>query len=230
MAKFCIHCGKKLKEGEVCDCQANVSVQTDNLGTTLLNVLKGMFVKPIDTIKSYTNEKNFNLALILVGIFSLSAALFMLSLIKNLSDMATSSMGALTIYSITRTSMEIPYLQIFFISLIAIIAFTFMYTALLYLVNSVIFKGDKSFKKVFTMYGINTVITSVTLLVTAIFMFIHVVLGLLIFVLGYTLNMVYMYKGIETLGVKDENKHGYIYLITTIFYSIALFIISLIFS
>ena len=230
MAKFCIHCGKKLKEGEVCDCQANVSVQTDNLGTTLLNVLKGMFVKPIDTIKSYTNEKNFNLALILVGIFSLSAALFMLSLIKNLSDMATSSMGALTLYSITSTSVEIPYLQIFFISLIAIIAFTFMYTALLYLVNSVMFKGDKSFKKVFTMYGINTVITSVTLLVTAIFMFIHVVLGLLIFVLGYTLNMVYMYKGIETLGVKDENKHGYIYLITTIFYSIELFMISLIFS
>ena len=54
-----------------------------------------------------------------------------------------------------------------------VIAFTFIYTGLLYLVNSVMFKGDKSFKKVFTMYGVNSVITSATLLATAIFMFIR---------------------------------------------------------
>ncbi len=230
MAKYCIHCGKKLKEGEVCDCQANVQVQTNDLGTNFVEVLKGMFVKPIDTIKGYTDEKHFNLALILVGVFSLSAALFMLSLVKNMTEMATSSMGGLTLYAITTTSVQIPYLQIFFVGLIAVIAFTFIYTGFLYLVNSVMFKGNRSFKKVFTMYGVNSVITSATLLATAIFMFVNVFLGLAIFVLGYALNMVYMYKGIETLGVKDENKHGYIYLITTLFYGIALFIISLIFS
>ena len=230
MAKFCIHCGKKLKDGEVCDCMANVSVQTNDLGTNLLDVLKGMFVKPIDTIKTYTDEKHFNLALILVGIFSLSSALFMISLIKNFMEMATSSMGGITLYAMTQTSTQVPYLQIFFIGLLAIIAFVFIYTGLLYLVNSVMFKGDKSFKKVFTMYGVNSVITSVTLLTTAIFMFINVFLGLIVLALGYTLNMVYMYKGIETLGVKDENKHGYIYLLTTLFYGIVLFIISLIFS
>ena len=125
---------------------------------------------------------------------------------------------------------QIPYLQIFFIGLISVIAFAFIYTGLLYLVNSVMFKGERSFKKVFTMYGVNSVVTSVTLLVTAIFMFINVFLGLLVLVLGSMLNMVYVYKGIERLGVKDKNKHGYIYLITTLFYGIVLFIISLIFS
>ena len=230
MAKFCIHCGKKLKDGEVCDCMANVQVQTNDLGTNLIDVLKGMFMKPIDTIKSYTEEKHFNLALVLVGILSLSTALFMMSLIKNVAEMAISSMGGLTLYAMTSVSSQIPYLQIFFIGLISVIAFAFIYTGLLYLVNSVMFKGERSFKKVFTMYGVNSVVTSVTLLVTAIFMFINVFLGLLVLVLGSMLNMVYVYKGIERLGVKDKNKHGYIYLITTLFYGIVLFIISLIFS
>ena len=230
MAKFCIHCGKKLKDGEVCDCMANVQVQTNDLGTNLIDVLKGMFMKPIDTIKSYTEEKHFNLALVLVGILSLSTALFMMSLIKNVAEMATSSMGGLTLYAMTSVSSQIPYLQIFFIGLISVIAFAFIYTGLLYLVNSVMFKGERSFKKVFTMYGVNSVVTSVTLLVTAIFMFVNVFLGLLVLVLGSMLNMVYVYKGIERLGVKDKNKHGYIYLITTLFYGIVLFIISLIFS
>ena len=230
MAKFCIHCGKKLKDGEVCDCMANVQVQTNDLGTNLIDVLKGMFMKPIDTIKSYTDEKHFNLALVLVGILSLSTALFMMSLIKNVAEMATSSMGGLTLYAMSSVSSQIPYLQIFFIGLISVIAFAFIYTGLLYLVNSVMFKGERSFKKVFTMYGVNSVVTSVTLLVTAIFMFINVFLGLLVLVLGSMLNMVYVYKGIERLGVKDKNKHGYIYLITTLFYGIVLFIISLIFS
>ena len=225
MAKFCIHCGKKLKDGEVCDCMANVQVQTNDLGTNLIDVLKGMFMKPIDTIKSYTDEKHFNLALVLVGILSLSTALFMMSLIKNVAEMATSSMGGLTLYAMTSVSSQIPYLQIFFIGLISVIAFAFIYTGLLYLVNSVMFKGERSFKKVFTMYGVNSVVTSVTLLVTAIFMFINVFLGLLVLVLGSMLNMVYVYKGIERLGVKDKNKHGYIYLITTLFYGIVLFII-----
>ena len=230
MAKFCIYCGKKLEDGEVCDCRLNdTKSQPNNLGTNLSDVLKGMFVKPINTIKKYTDESNFNLALILLGVFALSISLFVLSMVKNLADM-TSSLGPLALYSIGMSSIQVPYMKIFFVVLIVSIAFIFVYAGLLYLVNSIMFKGDRSFKKVFTMYGINSVITSAALLVSAIFMFIHPVLGFLIFLLGSTLNMVYVYKGIEFLGVKDENKHGYIYLITTIFYGLVMFIISLILS
>ena len=230
MAKYCIHCGKKLEDGEVCDCTANaVKSQSNNLGTSLLEVLKGIFVKPIDTIKKYTDESNFNLALVLLGIFSLAISLFVLSLIKNLSEV-TSSMGALTLYTIGMSSIQIPYMKIFFVVLIVSIAFIFAYTGLLYLANSIMFKGIRSFKKVFTMYGISSVITTVSLLVSTIFMFIHPALGFIIFLLGSTLNMLYVFKGIEFLGVKDKNKHGYIYLITTVFYFIVLMILSMILS
>ena len=230
MAKFCIHCGRKLKEGEVCTCQANVQTQTNSVGSNLGEVLKGMFVKPIDTIKAYTNERNFSLALILLGIFSVATSLFALSLVKNLTDAVTSSMGGITLYAISSGVVQIPYLKIFFICLIAAVVFIFAYTGLLYLVNSVMFKGEKSFKKVFTMYGVNSVITTASLLVASVFMFLNPVLGVVVFLLGSVLNTLYVYKGIEVLGVKDENKHGYIYLITTVFYVILLAIISLIFS
>ena len=149
MAKYCIHCGKKLKEGEVCDCQANVQVQTNDLGTNFVEVLKGMFVKPIDTIKGYTDEKHFNLALILVGVFSLSAALFMLSLVKNMTEMATSSMGGLTLYAITTTSVQIPYLQIFFVGLIAVIAFTFI-TSLIFTEQEIV-NAARHFRIIFLL-------------------------------------------------------------------------------
>ena len=52
MAKFCTNCGKKLKDGEVCNCK-KVEISTKDFNsymTSLLNVLKGMFVKPIDTL------------------------------------------------------------------------------------------------------------------------------------------------------------------------------------
>ena len=51
MAKFCIHCGRKLEDGEVCTCQIEKQVNTHNIGADILDVIKGMFVKPVDTIK-----------------------------------------------------------------------------------------------------------------------------------------------------------------------------------
>ena len=233
MAKFCINCGKKLEDGEVCACQATVQVQANNLGTNLLEVLKGIFVKPIDTIKNYTDEKQFNLSLILIGILSLASALFVLSLVKNAYTLIVGSMGggSYSLYSsMMTTSIQIPYMKIFFMVLVLAIAFAFIYTGLLYLVNSVIFKGDKNFKKVFSMYAVSSVMTSVTLLVSAILLFVHIALGFIVLIAGLTLNMVYTFKGIEFLGVKDQNKYGYIYLITVVFNYIVLFIITKIFS
>ncbi len=232
MAKFCIHCGKKLEDGEVCACQANTQTQvaSDNIGTDMLEAFKGMFARPVDTIKTYSDGKHFPLALILTGIFAFVTALFTCSLFKAAADVTVSSFGSISMYAMTSSYVDIPYLKIFFIALVITIIFVFLYTGLLFLVNSIMFKGDKDYKKVFAMYGVNTIIASVALLVSAIFMFIHLVLGLTVLALGMILNVVYLFKGIEYLGVKNQNRHGYIYLITTIFYAIVLFVIMLILS
>ena len=82
MAKFCIHCGKKLEEGQICDCQKNqtTSNQTSDLINKLLDVFKGMFVQPMDTLKKYTTNKEFTLGIILVGIFAIATSILSLSI------------------------------------------------------------------------------------------------------------------------------------------------------
>ena len=232
MAKFCIYCGKKLEENEVCDCQkTTITSQKENLMTNLLEVFKGLFVKPMDILKKYTNSNSFGLGLILIGIFAVVTSLFALSVANNAYSLIMSSIG-ISNYSVLNyglSSVDVPYLKIFFTTLVVVIILVFIYTGLLYLVNAVIFKGDKDYKKTFSMYAINTAILSVALFVSTIFMFVHVTIGLIILFMGLLLKSVYQIKSLNLLGVKDENKHGYIYVLTIILSYIVLFIISKIF-
>ena len=69
MAKFCTKCGKKLEDGKPCDCckkevKKEVVVESKTNGfdfnecvNSYIEMVKGIFVKPIDTIKtvSYTH-------------------------------------------------------------------------------------------------------------------------------------------------------------------------------
>lgn len=226
MAKYCIHCGKKLKESEVCNCQAAQEKKLEGFGGDLLDVLRGMFFKPVDTLKTYSSEKYFNLSLILVGILAFISSLLVCSVVSNFADMYFGY--GVSLYSAFGYS--IPYLRIFFIALVIFAANAFVYAGLLYLVNYYIFKGENDFKKVFAFYGVNSVILAVASLVSAIFLFVNFFLGVFVLVIGGLLNAIYTYKGIENLGVQDTNKHGYIYLLTTVFYAIVWFIILLVFG
>ena len=82
MAKFCTNCGKKLKEGEVCDCKKD-SIVNNETTQKALDLVKGMIYTPIDTIKDFTKKSSFNLAMILVGVLSVITGLFVMSLCKN---------------------------------------------------------------------------------------------------------------------------------------------------
>ena len=72
MAKFCTKCGKKLEEGEKCTCSQNVSTTTANAGSVdfnqlfndYVNIIKGIFTRPSDTIKEYAKGGKFLLGII----------------------------------------------------------------------------------------------------------------------------------------------------------------------
>ena len=60
MAKFCTKCGKKLEEGQVCSCEAKATKATSSnnggfdvkeCANSYLDMLKGIFTKPVETIK-----------------------------------------------------------------------------------------------------------------------------------------------------------------------------------
>ena len=227
MAKFCTNCGKELKDGEKCDCTPSI-ISNDNV-QKLLDLCKGMFVKPIDTMKEFAKKSNFTLAMILVGILSVVAGLFAMSLLKNAYSMVLGSAG-MGLYSYGSMSMDIPYARTFFTVLIVLFVLSFIYTGVLYLVNTKIFKRNVDFKEVYALYGVTSIVASVSLLVGTILMFLNVTFAFVIVMLGLMLYSVYNYHGIKFLGEKDENKYGYIYLTTSVIFYIVIFVITKVLS
>lgn len=226
MAKFCTNCGKELKDGKPCDCQKNVTPE-GNLGENLIDAFKGMFTKPVDTIKTYTNDKSFGMSMILVGIMSVLVGLLTMSLLKNFMEVFMDSITSGLYYYST---IDIPYAQGFFIAAIATFALSFIFTGLLYLVNTSMFKGKGSFKEIYSLYGTTSIITSAAVAIATILLFVNGAVAIIVFALGSLLNLVYLIKGLNLIGPKDENKHGYIYTIAITFYLIVMVIIMAIFQ
>lgn len=228
MAKYCTNCGKKLKEGEVCDCKKD-SVINNETTQKALDLVRGMIYTPIDTIKDFTKKSSFNLAMILVGVLSVITGLFVMSLCKNgLNYSLQLTYSGLN--SFMPSSIEIPYMKIFFTSLVLVFGLSFVYTFILYVVNTMLFKREADFKEVYSMYGACSIVSSLGILASAILIFVNVSLGIITFALTSILNLVYSYHGLKFLGSKDENKYGYIYLLTNVLFFVVIFIISKIFS
>lgn len=228
MAKYCTNCGKKLKEGEVCDCKKD-SVINNETTQKALDLVRGMIYTPIDTIKDFTKKSSFNLAMILVGVLSVITGLFVMSLCKNGLNYSL-QLAYSGLNSFMPRSIEIPYMKIFFTSLVLVFGLSFVYTFILYVVNTMIFKREADFKEVYSMYGACSIVSSLGILASAILIFVNVSLGMIMFALTSILNVVYSYHGLKFLGKNDENKYGYIYLLTNALFYVVIFIISKIFS
>ena len=259
MAKFCTNCGRKLEEGEVCNCeevktvnepqkgkvekQTNTPSITINLpnasaisnsdaGKKIGEILKGIFVKPIDTIKEYTKEENFSVALIFVLISSIFTGLFTMAYVKN-TFIVTGSQLYASLYNTFSPNnnmvTEIPYAKYFFTALVISVAIAFIFAGALYVINKA-FKGKGSFKQAFALYGIISALAAVITLVATIFMFVSVTVGLIILVLGSLLVLVYLYHGLKFIGPDDQNKFGYIYILTYTVVSLIVYVLMQLFS
>ena len=242
-AQFCVKCGEKFgdeKENakktkttkvsadEVKDAAVEATKEMTNETT---KIVKDMVVAPVDALKKYGEEKRFNLALVLVAIMSILVGLFGMALLKSVSAALNEFVSSLyggflgmgsNMYGSTP---ELPYAKTFFYSLIATYALSFIFVGILYLVNNLIFKGKESFKKMYVIYGIISIVISAALLASTILSFVSIKLSGLIIALGLALSSFYIFHMIRLIGPKDENKHGYIYVITTVLFYLAVYII-----
>lgn len=244
-AQFCVKCGKKFEsEKEKSKKTSKVTAEdvketakevTKEMTSEASSIIKDMIVKPVDTLKKYGEEKRFNLALVLVGIMSILVGLFGMALLKSVSaalnELVSSLYGGLLGmgHNMYGTTPELPYAKTFFYSLIATYALSFVFVGILYLVNNLIFKGKESFKKMYVIYGIISIVISAALLASTILSFVSIKLAALVLSLGLALSSFYIFHMIRLIGPKDENKHGYIYVITTVFFYLAVYIIAKIF-
>ena len=217
MAKFCTKCGKELVDGKECSCQKNAKVEVaggSSIVTDLLNLVKGMFKAPVDTMKSFINESNFNNALISLGASAVAAAIMICILMKEMVglflDVAFGSVGLSGLSGYASSSIEIPYAKIAIISIVVVCATYALIAAIAYLIVAKLFKNQTSYKTMLTWLGANAGLMTVVYLVTAVCIFISMKIALLVYVVGGLLNTCYMYKGLKYACDTDENKLAYV--------------------
>ncbi len=207
MAKYCANCGRKLEEGEVCDCQEVLTASNIDFGESvnkLINLIKGMFTSPIKTMKAFKEENNFSLACVLVAITSIITGLFLMLLTKGLYE-ATVSTYTIGSYSVV-SSVDIPYFRVFVIGLLTSIVFYFIEALVLYLVNSQIFKVKFNYKNAFNIISALSVFNLIAILISIIGIFISIYVAIIIIAIATILNLICLVMASkEILKLNDKN-------------------------
>lgn len=211
MAKFCTKCGSPLEDGKPCKCEGVEVKETTtskfNIGDLLkeyLEVVKKTFSKPVDTLKEYASDDNFNLSLIAIAVLGLVTGLFTCLIMKNM----------LGIYS---GLIEIPYLKLFIVSFISGVAGIALMALVAYVISDKFFKCETTIKKMMVLFGLSSTILSVALLVASLCTLVELNMTIvyLIVAAGALLNLCYNVKGIEHYTKLNTNVIGYTMILTT---------------
>jgi len=224
MAKFCTKCGKKLEEGQVCDCnsatkEAVVATTTSNgfdFNETLnsyIDMLKGIFVKPVDTIKKYATSNNFILGLIALALNCIISGIFLYCFCSEAMGMFSSLMGGYSsLLSMGGMSIEVPFMQTFLYGILYM-AVWFVVTALMvYVMAGVIFKDKIDIKKAFALVGVTSVFTTVTTLVAIILTYISIKIMTVVLLIAGIFYLTYLCQGISEITKVEKNKLAYVFI------------------
>ena len=235
MTKYCSKCGRLLEKGEKCNCQGakkhEIKENVKEYTKEFLTIYKTIFTKPIDTVKKYTNKPNMIISSVQVLLFALITGIYSLFIAKSVyviygiitKEYFTAIYNA-NLNSITLNT-NIPYFRIFIIAILFIIILTVLTTVAIYLVNSLIFKSKSSIKRVFCLYSINTVILTIALALASLVSLISFQVSVIILLFAFILANIYLFSGIKFISIKDDNKYGYIYIISAIIIFIVFYIL-----
>ena len=223
MAKFCTKCGKKLEEGKKCDCSKEVTTVKEETVTTgtnaneivnsLIDIVKGIFVKPIDTIKKYADDTNMVLGFILIAINSLITGIMGYLLVKeSFASIASLFMGDMgSLYALGGSEVEIPFVKVVGIIFLIMAVYFVVLAFTTYLVSNKLFKAETTWKKIIATTGVCSALTSVTSIIGIVCIYISMKVFLIVIGLASMLFSVYYYHSIKVSSNIDENKQGYTY-------------------
>lgn len=202
MAKFCTKCGKELTEGQACDCQASQtatantgSVDFKECGKDCLNLLKGIFTKPVETIKNFVVDNKLVAAIIMIVVAALSNGLFRIAYEKA---------------KLASAYYEPRYLNDFFtVSLESLVRYALI-AVIGYVLVTLIFKGKTSWKQMVAAVGAGVTAVIVANVINSMLAFVDAeffgyVASYISTFASFTLFLV-VYKAIEETAELDKNK------------------------
>ena len=220
MAKFCTKCGKKLEEGEVCTCSQNTvktnttaaagSIDVNQGFNDYLNIIKGIFTRPSDTIKEYAKGDKFLLGIIAIVINCLVSGLFFYFFI----DKAVGGlMGMFGGYGslMSSTGMSLPFGRIFFMGLLCMVFWFAVCALVLFVIANPILKDKMDIKTSFALVGVCSIFTTLTTVAALILTFLSVKFAIIILLLGAIFYLTHLYQGLSDITSINKNKLVYVF-------------------
>ena len=204
MAKFCTKCGKELKEGQTCDCQKKGNSETKTVTVNIdvkescmdcVNVVKGIFTKPVETIKDFVCDSKLISAIIMIVVAALSSGLYHVAYEKAI---------------IASDYYKPKYMNEFFTTFADSLVKYALIAALGYVLISLIFKGKTTWKQMVAAVGASVSVLIVGYLLNSILVFIDA--EIVAYFRGYisyfaeVLSILIIYKAIEEKAELDKNK------------------------
>ena len=195
--------------------------KANNLVNDCLAIIKGFLTKPVTTVADNANESKFNQALAIAGVFSASVMAFVLVVLGDIYSTIEKSMSMGGLVEVPK--LEVPYIKVGLISFISVAGGLALMALLAWLIMNKIFKVNTTYKKVFGIYAISSIISAVAALLAIVCKFIDYRLAFGVLALGVALNNHYVSVTMRTAGQTDENKLGYVVVIAQF---VAIFVVS----
>lgn len=225
MAKFCTKCGSPLEDGKCPKCKETKKETTKKVETTqtvdmkasfmdCLNILKKVFLKPIETVKEFVTDNKYVTGIIMIVMTAIASGINKIATLKsmygaksadsfNINDLQNLIGGS---YGLKEPDYFKEFMTTFAYNLIeyAIIA------VVGYFVITTLFKGKATIKQMFSVVGVAFSVVLVAFLLNSILVFIDgEVFGYIrsyITTFGSIFSYLLIYEGIKEISGIDKER------------------------
>ncbi len=221
MAKFCSKCGKKLVDDRCLDCAVEVTTNVktttnfDEMGERVIGILKGFIIKPVSTVKKYSETKDFYLGLIAIGVACISFALVFTVMLNGLLSLFLG--GMINSFMVSGVLM---FIQGFFLAVLFYGVFVFG----VYLTLAQIMKQKFTLKESVALVGTASFINVAICLGVFIMSFLSIQLMVILLLMGI---MFFAFNIFSAMKINAKVKEDHVSLSLVAMYGILLLIITL---
>lgn len=242
MSKFCVHCGKTLEEGAVCECRANnaavnvlktsesqaaATVVVQHQHAAFGDYFKEMFKtyvdflkRPVTVLKAHIQKADFGVGVFFIVLQAILTAVIFLEAtnkVKKLMGMFGSYIGEFVGGDMT------IFIKLFLI----VVANLFLLGGITFGVGKMVLKDTKSFKSLMAGLGIATIPFSTAIIVSALLF--TILPKVVPFILGFgaILTFISTFVGFDEALGQEKDKNVYVVSSAYILYYVALVIVTL---
>lgn len=191
----------------------------------MLGLFKRFLKSPADLIKLVAKNQDFKAGLFYAAIQCILTSLAVLLFVNKGVGAISSIFGVSSYSSIFSLNVDIPYLSIFFKTLVFMMVQFFLLAGIIFGIGK-IFKGGNSFAGVIGVIGVSSIPVSLAILASVLFAFVYPSIILLLLVFGIFMSLLVVTAGVsEALQIKENN---IIYVISISYFAYYLLIFAVI--